>query len=111
MDDALTDRQTTTAHHHTDPARAWVIGDDYSVGERVIVARDPGVEPATAEIRAADYRRPHLVKVQYVNSRAAAWIARSRILRRASDSEGERAPQRVGWARLIGDVLDSDSAG
>jgi hypothetical protein len=66
---------------------AWEIGDDYSVGERVIVARDPGVEPATAEVRAADYRRPHLVKVQYVNSRAAAWIARSRILRRAPDNE------------------------
>jgi hypothetical protein len=79
------------------------------VGERVMVARDPGVAPATAEIRAGDYRRRHLVKVQYGNSRAAAWIARSRILRRAHDTESERAARRVGGARLIADVLNSDS--
>jgi hypothetical protein len=79
------------------------------VGERVIVARDSGVAPATGEIRAADYRRRHLVKVQCVNSRAAAWIARSRILRRAHDTESERAPRRVGWVRLIADVPNSDS--
>jgi hypothetical protein len=94
------------------PESAWEIGDDYRVGERVIVARDPGVEPATAEVRAADYRRPHLVKVQYVNSRAGAWIARSRILSRSPGTESERVPpQRVGRPRLIADVLDSDSTG
>ena len=79
------------------------------VGERVIGARDSGVAPATAEIRAADYRRRHVVKVQYVDSRAAAWIALSRILRRADDTESERAARRVGGARLIADVLNSDS--
>ena len=80
------------------------------VGGCVIVACDPGVVPAaTAEFRAADYRRPHLVEVQYVNSRAAARIARLRVLRRAHDTESERAPRRVGWARLIADVPNSDS--
>jgi hypothetical protein len=79
------------------------------VGERVIVARDSGVAPATAEIRAAGYRRRHLVKVQCVDSRAVAWIARSRILRRAHDKESERAARRGGWGRLIADVPNSDS--
>jgi hypothetical protein len=50
------------------------------VGERVFVARDPGLAPAPAIVIAGNHHRPHLVKVQYVRSRAAAWIARARIV-------------------------------
>ncbi|MCA1699151.1 MAG: hypothetical protein LC790_09735 [Actinobacteria bacterium] len=53
---------------------------DYDIGDRVLVIRDPGLEPAEAEILANSDDRPHLVKVKYLRSRTGAWIARARIL-------------------------------
>lgn len=52
----------------------------YGKGERVLVRRDPGLEAVEAEIVANNFHRPHLVKVTYVHTRRAAWIARTRIV-------------------------------
>lgn len=52
----------------------------YAVGDVVLVARDPGLEPAEAEIVADSQQRPHVVKVIYRRSRNGAWIARTRIV-------------------------------
>ena len=55
----------------------------YDIGDRVLVARDPGLEPAEAEIAALSENRPHVVKVVYITSRTGAWIAITRILGRS----------------------------
>lgn len=52
----------------------------HAVGDRVLVARDGGLAPLEALVVADSDHRPHLVKVQYVRSRAAAWISRTRIV-------------------------------
>lgn len=52
----------------------------HGVGETVLVARELGFEPLEAMIVADNPYRPHLVKVQYIRSRAGAWILRSRIV-------------------------------
>jgi len=44
---------------------------DYDIGDHVLVIRDPGLEPAEAEILANSDDRPHLVKVKYLRSRPA----------------------------------------
>jgi hypothetical protein len=58
----------------------------YNVGDRVLVARDPGLEPAEAKIAALSNDRPHVVKIVYVRSRTGAWIAQKRIIGRAEAS-------------------------
>ena len=50
----------------------------YSLGDRVLVAREGGLEPAAAVIDGENEHRPHLVKVKYL--RTGAWIARKRIV-------------------------------
>ena len=57
---------------------------EYGVDDEVLVARDPGLDPAPAKIVAASHDRPHIVKVIYLHSRTGAWIARSRIVGPAS---------------------------
>ena len=52
----------------------------YSLGDRVLVAREGGLEPAGAVIDGENEHRPHLVKVKYLASRTGAWIARKRIV-------------------------------
>lgn len=52
----------------------------YTVGDRVLVAREGGLEPAAAVIDGENEHRPHLVKVKYLASRTGAWIARKRIV-------------------------------
>lgn len=56
---------------------------EYDVDDEVLVARDPGLEPAAATIVATSSDRPHIVKVIYRHSRTGAWIARTRIVGRA----------------------------
>ncbi|MFP5364068.1 MAG: hypothetical protein ACLGI5_15225 [Thermoleophilia bacterium] len=56
----------------------------HAVGDRVLVAREGGLAPLEALVVAHSGHRPHLVKVQYVRSRAAAWISRRRIVSTAS---------------------------
>lgn len=53
---------------------------DYRCEDRILVQRDPGLEPAEATIVAESDDRPHLVKVIYEHSRTGAWIARRRIV-------------------------------
>jgi hypothetical protein len=66
----------------------------YNVDDRVLVARDPGLEPAEAEIAALSDDRPHVVKIVYVHSRTGAWIAQKRIIGRAEAPEtGSRRPK------------------
>jgi len=61
------------------------------VGDRVLVARDGGLDPAVAIIKAENEHRPHLVKVQYVDSKTGAWIARKRIVGCAGDGAARPA--------------------
>lgn len=65
----------------------------HGVGEMVLVARELGFEPLEAMIVADNPYRPHLVKVQYMRSRAGAWISRSRIVSPASGPKP--SPHRV----------------
>lgn len=64
---------------------------EYDVGDRVLVSRDPGLAPAIAEIRASNRHRPHLIKVRYVSSGTGAWIARARIVGPAPPAEWTRS--------------------
>jgi len=51
----------------------------YQLHDRVLVARDGGLQPAEAQITAENEHRPHLVKVLYAFG-TGAWIARARIV-------------------------------
>lgn len=52
----------------------------HGLGDRVLVAREGGLEPAAAVIDGENEHRPHLVKVKYLDSPTGAWIARKRIV-------------------------------
>jgi hypothetical protein len=65
-------------------------GARYAIGDLVLVAREPG-PPVEAEIAANNPHRPHLVKVIYLRSRKAPWIARTRILGPAPDPATDQA--------------------
>ena len=55
----------------------------YAIGDRVLVSRDEGLAPATAAVVADNEHRPQLIKVQYEHGRrSAAWVARTRLIRR-----------------------------
>lgn len=58
--------------------------DAYTVGDHILVQRDPDLPPAEAKIIAQSAHRPHIVKVVYGQSRTGAWIARTRILGHAT---------------------------
>ena len=62
----------------------------YAIGDRVLVSRDGGLQPAEATITADNEHRPHLAKVTYAHSRTGAWIARARIVGRA-DTDARRS--------------------
>lgn len=65
--------------------------DVYTVGDHILVQRDPGLPPAEAKIVAQSAHRPHIVKVIYRQSRTGAWIARARILGHATHHHQHKA--------------------
>jgi hypothetical protein len=69
-------------------------GARYAIGVRVLVARDAG-PPVEAKIAANNPHRPHLVKVIYLRSRKAPWIARTRILGPVPDRATDQAAGRL----------------
>ena len=69
-------------------AHSYGLQPSYSVGQRVLISQEGGLEGAEAEITAENEHRPHLVKVKYRGRRGAGgWIARGRIIGRVITEE------------------------
>lgn len=69
-------------------ARSFGLRPRYSIGDRVLVAREGGLEPAGAVIDAENEHRPHLVKVKYLA------LAHGRLDRAQADRRARRPPAR-----------------
>ena len=64
-------------------AHSYGLQPRYTVGDRVLVRQEGGLEAAEADITRENEHRPHLVKVKYRGrGGAGGWIARGRIIAR-----------------------------